>query len=161
MIYICLKSLKGRLWAVARFPRFIQVRPDSLQIDFNLSTGKDTKRFVTVNWLKPGVDILGSFLMFIVFMWSLASKVLVLVAEGRIGYTSHSHNHSHSKYIRVNVWTPSSSPSPSPFSSPRHGHSHSQSHTLTDSHTNAVKVLYSHGHGQGYGHGHSQTKTNK
>ena len=58
MTYICLKSLKRRVQSVSRFPRFIQVRPDSLQIDFNLSRGKDTKQFVTVNWLKPGVDML-------------------------------------------------------------------------------------------------------
>ena len=63
MTYICLKSLKRRVQVVSRFPRFIQVRPDSLQIDFNLSRGKDTKRFVTVNWLKPGVDMF-------VFVWS-------------------------------------------------------------------------------------------
>ena len=43
MTYICLKYLERRLQAVSRFPRLIQVRPDILHIDFNLSTGKGTK----------------------------------------------------------------------------------------------------------------------
>lgn len=38
MTYIFLKSLKRRLEAVSKFSRLIQVRPNILHIDFNLST---------------------------------------------------------------------------------------------------------------------------